>query len=315
MKIMRAVPDLLVDVKRKCILRGKESHRYMALSYRVGNAAPFRLSLRDLDKFGKDAALEDLQILKPLPLTVRHAIQLADELGFTYLWTDVLCMIHDGLETLSDQLNKMSAIYTSAATTIVAADGDGTDGIPGLHGISAPRNPPQAVFPICDEYLIIPEMEVIDATNDRVAYNMRGWTYQEYIMSPRKLVFMNQQAHWVCQCCQRSESDARDTNRLNEQSFDPCQFIRSGYPNLTRLSELLNWYNVRDFTYPGNAPSAISGLVAVLSRGFEGGVFIRPAGEIFRHCTWLAAARLSVRRANNEQSDYVKAKSTSRLRP
>jgi hypothetical protein len=142
MRVAQVVPDLLVDVKRRCIVEGKQSHKYMALSYRLGNAAPFRLGLRDLNTLRKDSVLEDAQILNRLPLTVRHAILLADELGFDYLWTDVLCVLHEGPATLADQLNKMSATYASAVITVVAADGDGADGISGLPGISAPREPP-----------------------------------------------------------------------------------------------------------------------------------------------------------------------------
>jgi hypothetical protein len=269
MKIMRVVPGLLVDVKRKCIVEGRESQRYMALSYRLGKAKPFRLRLRDLDQFGKHAILDDAQILERLPLTVRHAILLADQLGSDYLWTDVLCIVHDGPTILADQLNKMSAIYAGAATTIVATDGDGADGISGLKSISGPRDLNQAAFVIRDEHLIIQEPEEVEVTNANVEYNSRGWTYQEYIMSPRKLVFMNQRAHWQCQCHQRRESDS--PRWYGTRCPGPSQFIRSGYPDLHQLSELLSYYNQRDLTYPGDALPAISGLLAVLSRGFEDG--------------------------------------------
>ena len=271
MKIMRVVPDLLVDVRRKCIVEGKENFRYMALSYRLGKSAPFRLGLRDLDAFRKDAVLEDARVLEMLPLTVRHAILLAERLGFGYLWTDVLCIVHDGPVTLVDQLNKMSAIYAGAATTIVATDGDGTDGISGLHSISGPRDLQQAAFPIRDKYLIIKDTEMIQLTNADVDYNSRGWTYQEYIMSPRKLVFMNRQAYWSCECCRRRESDGLNAMSMDLEYSDLSQFIRSGYPDLRQLSVLLSWYNKRDLIYPGDALIAISGLLAVLSRGFEDG--------------------------------------------
>jgi hypothetical protein len=272
MRIMRAVPDLLVDVKRKCIVKGNNGHRYVALSYRLGNASPFRLLLRDPDTFRKDAVLEDLQTLERLPLTVRHAIRLADRLGYEYIWTDVLCIVHDGPETLADQLNNMSAIYANADMTIVAADGDGTDGILGLFGISGSRDLHQAAFAIRDEHLIIEATEKVEVTNADIGYNSRGWTYQEYIMSPRKLVFMHKRAHWVCQYLQRHESDADvwDDKTYGESSRF-ADFIRSGHPDLTEISELLSWYNKRDLTYPGDALSAISGLLSVLSRGFGDG--------------------------------------------
>lgn len=90
-------------------------------------------------------------------------------------------------------------------------------------------------------------------------------------MSPRKLVFMNQRAYWVCQCCQRFESDARDMDRGNGKIFNPSHFIRSGTPDLDRLSKVMSWYNVRNLTYPGDSLPAISGLLADLSCGFDGG--------------------------------------------
>lgn len=273
MNIARVVPNLLVDVKRKCIVDGTEDLRYVALSYRLGDAASFRLRLRDLEVLRKPAALGNAQILEMLPSTVCHAILLADELGCDYLWTDVLCIVHDGTESLSNQLNKMSAIYATAAMTIVATDGDGLVGILGLNGISAPRDLPQTAFPICDEFLMVRRdmEESVDATNGTLAYNHRGWTFQEYIMSSRKLLFIHHQAYWTCQCSQRRETDPTWVNRVGDVVFDPSQFIRSGYPDLGRLSNLLSWYNVRDLTYPGDALYAISGLLVVLSRGFEGG--------------------------------------------
>jgi hypothetical protein len=286
MNIMRVIPDLLVDVRRKCIVEGRESYRYMALTYRLGNAAPFRLSLRDLDTFRKPAILEDVQILERLPLTVRHAILLVDKLGSEYLWTDVLCIVHDGPATFSDQLNKMSAIYAGAVVTIVATDGDGADGISGLHGISGPRDLRQAAFAIRDECVIIEESENVSVTKVELNYNMRGWTYQEYIMSPRKLDFMNQQAYWVSQCHQRRECDGRksaDTGTRIAYS-GPSKWIRSGYPDLKEISSLFSLYNMRDLTYPEDALPAVSGLLAVLSRGSEGGFLYGLPERFFDIC-------------------------------
>lgn len=310
MKIMRAVPDLLIDVKRKCVVRGKKkSHRYMALSYRSGNAAPFRLNSNDLDKSGMEAILEDAQTLAKLPLTVRHAILLADESGYAYLWTDVLCIVYDGTATLADQLNKMSAIYASAAMTTIVAEGDGADGIAGLDGISGPRDSPQAAFAIRDLHLIIPgEEEKIDASDSSMAYHTRGWTYQEYIMSCRKLVFTKQQVYWVCQCVRKHESDARDVER---DSLERSPFIRSGYPDLLKLSNVLNGYNVRNLTYSGDALPTITGLLTVLSRGFEGGFLYGLPERFFDFAlAWLPARPDFGPKSNNaaEKKSQTKAR-------
>jgi hypothetical protein len=183
--------------------------------------------------------------------------------------------VHDGPTTFADQLNKMSAIYASAAVTIVAAGGDGADGISGLRNISTPRCLKQKVFAIRDRHLVLQhdEREAVDFKHDSSdeAYNMRGWTYQEYVMSPRKLVFMDEKVYWVCRCGRRYESDVQGIHRANGGGYDPSEFIRTSYPDLVELAILLSWYNRRNFTHPGDALPAISGLLAVLSRGFEGG--------------------------------------------
>ena len=196
-------------------------------------------------------------------------------------------MVHGGHATFDDQLNKMAAIYAGAVFTIVAADGDGLVGIKGLRNISERREPPQQVFHIGEDLLVMPtQLGSRDALYDNdLQYHKRAWTYQEFVMSPRKIIFVNQRPYWVCACCEWHEDDARETNHKLSLAFEnlggktvheparkgPREVTLEGYTGLASLNHMINQYNRRSLTYGGDALSAISGLLAVLSRKFAGG--------------------------------------------
>jgi hypothetical protein len=217
----------------------------------------------------QDFALDNPFILKALPLTVRHAIALAEALGERYLWTDSLCITHEDLSTLPGQLEQMAAIYSSALFTIVAHDGDGTKGIMGLPGISEPRKTNQQVFDFGSEKLIARGVDY-SAWTEKSAYHQRGWTYQEFLMSPRKLMFLEGEAHWMCQCCEWHEDLARDLE-INKSPIPRPHLMVAGFPDIAPLKDLLNDYNERNLTYDEDALPAIAGLLSVLSRTFTGG--------------------------------------------
>jgi hypothetical protein len=140
MNTIPTVPALLVDVKRRCIVSGVSGCRYVALSYRCGKAAHFRLDRARLDELRQEFALDTPDILRSLPSTIRHAISLTKALGERYLWTDSLCITHEDPSALAKQLEQMAAIYSSALFTVVATDGDGTSGILGLPGFQIQEN-------------------------------------------------------------------------------------------------------------------------------------------------------------------------------
>jgi hypothetical protein len=260
------VPALLVDVKSKRIVSGISGGRYVALSYRCGEAAHFKLDRVQLERLRQNFALDNADVLDSLPSTVRHTIALVEALGERYLWTDSLCITHDDEGTLDAQLEQMAAIYCSALFTIVATDGDGTCGILGLPGISKPGNFTQRNFHFGDENLVVRHRGM----GTLWEYHQRGWTYQEFLMSARKLVFGKDGAWWTCQCCDWYEYLAEDME-FNEHVDNISKSLVTGFPDVASLGHLLNPYNARNLTYDEDALPAIAGLLAVFSRTFTGG--------------------------------------------
>jgi hypothetical protein len=269
MNVTPTIPALLVDVKRRCVVSGASRSRYVALSYRFGGAAYFRLDGVLFNRLRQESALDDPDILNSLPLTVRNAIALVEELGESYLWTDSLCITHEDPGALAGQLEQMAAIYSSALFTIVALDGDGSRGILGLPGISEPRKLTQRVFEFGTDNLIV-RSQGREAYSEHREYHKRGWTYQEFLMSARKLVFLGGEAQWMCQCCQWHEELAPDVE-INTYIDHNRRLLIAGLPDLWSLGQILDAYNQRSLTYDEDAFPAIAGLISVLSRTFTGG--------------------------------------------
>ena len=108
-------------------------------------------------------------------------------LGYRYLWVDRLCIIQDGSwDHKYVQLEQMAIIYGQADLTIVAAEGDSAEF--GLFGVSHRRHAPDAIR-INDSLGLGGEVPSLHSHLQETVYADRGWTYQQYVVSPRLLIF------------------------------------------------------------------------------------------------------------------------------
>lgn len=81
----------------------------------------------------------------------------------------------------------MDSIYSGAALTIVAAAGK--DAEYGLTGISHPRDANSQLRIKVGDFLLVSHNEAPGNILADSHWNTRGWTYQEGILSLRRLVF------------------------------------------------------------------------------------------------------------------------------
>lgn len=285
LKIRPVSPALLVDVENRCVVPGTDAERYVSLSYRSSNDAVLQLHETNLAQLQQHGALDDPKVRSQLPLKVQHAISLTAILDERYLWTDVLCIDHSNRVATSEQLNLMTAIYAGAVVTIIAADGDRASGIDGLKDISQPRKVNQKVFQVGNEQLIVRNTGMFSLENFH-KYHERGWTYQEFKMSPRKLLFMKGEVHWLCNCSEWHEELTLGSEL--DRYLDPRpKVLSSGFPDLGALDNMLQNYNGRKLTYDEDALAAITGLLMVFSRSFTGGfLYGLPEMMIDRALAW-----------------------------
>ncbi|KAF2249178.1 HET-domain-containing protein [Trematosphaeria pertusa] len=135
---------------------------------------------------------------KRWPATVLDAVAVMKEMGMKYLWVDRLCIDQQNEEEKQYLIARMTTIYSEADFTIVAAAGSGAGyGIP---GVRATLRKPQAKFRLDSGSVLLsthrdPRLDILESE-----WSTRGWTYQEGILSNRRLVFTDHQAYWECRC-------------------------------------------------------------------------------------------------------------------
>lgn len=279
MKMPLTNPTWLIDVEKKCVVSGTGRTPYIALSYRWGDASGrLRLDEDLLQILRQHNSLDGPDITGRLPPMIKHAMSLTSAIGERYLWVDALCIVHGEHSSTAEQLDLMTAIYARSIVTIIAADGDSSDGLLGLKGISSPRDLRQKVIPFGNETLLVRNTGIFSMGSGTEYYN-RAWTYQEYKSSPRKLLFNRKEVHWECQCSVWHEELTLGTEV--DKYIDPrLSVILAGFPDLGSLDHVITSYNQRKLTYDEDALSGISGMLTSFSRSFTGG-FLYGCPEMF----------------------------------
>ncbi|KAG8349379.1 hypothetical protein FVEN_g12406 [Fusarium venenatum] len=169
----------VIDCKGKAIISPKVNCSYVALSYVWGNTC--RSNLNHPNTW---------------PQVVKDSIAVALKLECDYLWVDRLCIDQDD-PLKHEQMKRMDEIYSGAKFTIIDATGD--DRTYGLSGVTLPRqpNPPRAYVEIDGvklTYLHTPPADKIRSSR----WASRGWTYQEGILSRRRIFFTSDQVMFQC---------------------------------------------------------------------------------------------------------------------
>lgn len=181
----------LIDCQEQCIVEHGPKMPYVALSYVWGQPKAQR------------EVTNGKQLPTQLSLLIRDAMAATLAMGFLYLWVDRYCIDQDNPEVVHQQIQQMGAIYGNAEVTIIAAAGqDENYGLPGV-GRSRPVNRTVAQ---------LGEIAVVWAPKDPQAaikssyWSTRGWTFQEALLSRRRLVFTEQQVYFECNAMNIFES-------------------------------------------------------------------------------------------------------------
>jgi len=264
-------PSWLIDVNRLCLVDGSlsVSSRYAALSY-VWGPQPvegYKTGVKDLGSLQQPGALKESNQNVRLAKTIRDAIVAVKKLGLRYLWADMLCIPQDDPNTKHGEIEKMGAIYSNAyVTLIVVAGANANPGLPGIRHHTKPRSP---------------DLRSGNQLSRR-DWHDRGWTFQEFLLSSRVIMFQPQSCIWSC------DSHFWDElwgSHCFENVFPPLmvhyrQWKRKGPgPDIVQYLELVSDYNSRKLTYAKDVLDAFDGAISVLKLTFGNFLFGLP--EIF----------------------------------
>jgi hypothetical protein len=129
------------------------------------------------------------------PRVVTHAIFVTKALGIKYLWVDRYCIDQNNPVQKHDQISKMNLIYEGAEITIVNVAGDNAQsGLPGVDDEVRPRQPKAEIG---DTVLVSTLCSPREQVKNSI-WSTRGWTYQEAVLSRRRLVFTSDQVYFEC---------------------------------------------------------------------------------------------------------------------
>ena len=216
-----------------------------------------------------------------VPQAIEDAITICKQLKQRYLWVDRFCIIQnneDGGEK-QRQIDAMGDIYSSAEFTIIHASGESLQ-CPIL-GVSREGN-------VLQFKSVIAGLEFTNAYPDpgaflkRSKWETRGWTYQEAILSPRKLVFTSFEVWFECN---DPDDPFRREDQYSTQSKD--QYSRYGkvapfrvnlFPkrevcDFANFVHHLESYTARSLTNQSNILNAFTGILASVykdKRSFHG---------------------------------------------
>lgn len=159
---------------------------YVALSYVWGKCA--------LPTPEEDNAVRISKRLPPtVPQTIEDAILITRRIGKRFLWVDRYCVDQYHSDQKRSQINAMGDIYEGATLTILALVDDAHEGIP---GVSQDRtklfliDSPTTTYTSTCQFM----SEIIN----EASYSQRAWTYQEFHLSKRLMVFSRSQVFFRC---------------------------------------------------------------------------------------------------------------------
>lgn len=127
--------------------------------------------------------------------TIHDAIDVTKGLGYRYLWIDRYCINQQDETQKRALIAKMDMIYRGADLTIVAAAGN--DEHFGLPGVGTTKRKKQRVVELDSCTIFSTGADPIFETQ-RSRWGSRGWTFQEGLLSQRRLIFTEHQSWFEC---------------------------------------------------------------------------------------------------------------------
>jgi hypothetical protein len=256
---------------------------YMALSYVWGDSKPC------IEKFG--------EIPKVLPRTISDSIKVVKELGKNYLWVDSICINQFNLSQKMTQIDIMDTIYECAFATIIALDGKHADD--GLAGVGNHARRTQQLFAEFGKNRMI---DKLPSLCDQLEQSPCAWTYQEGLLSKRRLIFAKHQLYFSCnemECCE-SLNDKTNFGSLKPQDetdiphyvkdpfLDPSLQYQPYRQKLRLYEDIVNNYRKRKLSRDDDSLNAISALLRSMQRVMptEGFLYGLPLADLRTSLLW-----------------------------
>lgn len=292
-------PDVqFINCQTRSVVSGNDlpsAAEYVALSYVWGIKTPA--------KAGPETSIRPGNSLpEHVPAVIADAIKVTLALGFQYLWVDKYCIDQKNQATKHKQIFHMDAVYRHASLTIIAAAG--ADESTGLPGVTQDRTAKQTSIQT-DEVNILstlpsPVHQIVESK-----WASRAWTFQEAILSRRRLVFTEDQLYFECDSMHCYESlcvsfdmlyatNGRHSDAHND--FIKPKLFGFGHQTAGILTYIhcAEEYSTRSLTFDEDSLNAFTGVTRSLEksrmppvRNICGIPFLHPGDVATPSCNYL----------------------------
>jgi hypothetical protein len=210
-----------------------------------------------------------------LPKTIEDSIWVTLQLGYSYIWIDRYCIDQQNDAEKHRLIMNMGAVYRGATLTIIAAAGDSPhSGLPGINGTPRRQQYSHAVG-ISGQRILgleIPKYDIKDSV-----WNTRGWTFQELVLSRRRLIFTRSQMYFQCNKMHGLEN--LPSRHTDSPSPDPPRVAGIGhrdlkaFPNLDMGSTVqtlyrqIEEYYYRRLSFHEDNIKAVTGIINAFELG------------------------------------------------
>jgi hypothetical protein len=201
-----------------------------------------------------------------MPQTYQDAIHITHALGLRYLWIDALCIIQECPVDWLKESQNMGNIYKNSHVTVAPiANKSCRDGflqyreelvngrrrqVAQIRSSVTSHPVSSSIFYLLEKLEDTISLDSIRKDDDPSLWSKRGWTFQEYQLSPRVLGFGQHYLYFDCKNGERAESGevriTTDTGRalFKTRGSDPN-------PSLGYIDQYSEWYYIISDLYSG----------------------------------------------------------------
>ena len=182
----------LIDTLNRMLVPYTDSKPYIALSYVWGESCLERDWVNDGESIRLGELVQRIYERNSLPVdlpqTIEDAICVTRRISQRYLWVDLLCINQTEPDSRHDSISKMDAIFSRAFLTICVLQGQSMfSGIPGVSQAHQGRH--QILTEIESMRYMASNMTDLGDVIYTSDWARRGWTFQEGVLSGRRLCF------------------------------------------------------------------------------------------------------------------------------
>lgn len=243
----------VIDCRRRTIVPAPIDCEYMALSYVWGPT--------------HQTVAKDLSDWAQVPALIQDAITATICLGYNYLWVDYYSIPQDDPAEKDTQIQNMDKIYSEAQVTIVAACSE--DASTGLSGVGSKSRQCSIAADAGQNTLIAIHSKEVDSIGSS-KWDTRGWTYQEGLLSRRRLVFTDTGVFYQCigggpdRACATESFDVKFGTEglrcyVNDRSAFPN--VRSVTENPAKIWDFVHAYTKKSLSYDSDVLNAFIGIL------------------------------------------------------